>query len=74
MSNEIKIQSLGALLEEAIEDITIKASGIDVHEGEILSTGFLNLDAVLSVLRPSNDNAARGGTDGPPGRQINLSG
>ncbi|HAM16125.1 MAG TPA: hypothetical protein DCP91_09790 [Eggerthellaceae bacterium] len=52
MSNEIKVQSIGALLEEAIEDITTKASGIDVREGEPLSTGLLNLDAVLGGLRP----------------------
>ena len=52
MGKEIKVQSIGSLLEETVEEITIKASGIDVSEGEILSTGLHNLDEVLGGLRP----------------------
>ena len=70
MGKEIKVQSIGSLLEETVEEITIKASGIDVPKSEILSTGLLNLDEVLGGLRPSYDDAARGGTDGRRGKQI----
>ena len=52
MSSEIKVQEIGKLLEETIEDVTIKANGIGVFEGEMLSTGLLNLDEVLGGLRP----------------------
>ena len=52
MNSEIKVQSIGKLLEETIEDITVKASEVDASEGECFSTGLLNLDAVLGGLRP----------------------
>ena len=52
MSKEIMVQDIGKLLEETIEDITIRASEVDVSGGESLSTGLLNLDAVLGGLRP----------------------
>lgn len=52
MGKEIKVQSIGSLLEETVEEITIKASEIDVPESEILSTGLLNLDEALGGLRP----------------------
>ena len=58
MGKEIKVQSIGSLLEETVEEITIKASGIDVSEGEILSTGLHSLD-----------DAARGGADGRRGNE-----
>ena len=52
MSNGIKVQEIGKLLEETIEDIMIKASGVNEAEGDILSTGLLNLDSVLGGLWP----------------------
>ena len=44
MGKEIMIQSIGSLLEETIEDITVRASEVDAPEGEGISTGLLNLD------------------------------
>ncbi|MBQ9004236.1 MAG: hypothetical protein IJ087_20545 [Eggerthellaceae bacterium] len=52
MNSEIKVQEIGKLLEETVEEITIKASEVDAPEGESLSTGLLNLDEVLGGLRP----------------------
>ena len=61
MSNGIRVQEIGRLLEETIEDITIKASGVNEAEGDILSTGLLNLDWVLGGLR-SGEVACIAGT------------
>ena len=53
MSDEIKVQNIGELLEETMEEIISKASEPDTPECEVLSTGLLNLDAVLDGLWPS---------------------
>ena len=52
MNKETMVQNIGELLEETIEDITVRASEADALEGESFSTGLLNLDAVLGGLRP----------------------
>ncbi len=52
MNGEIKVRSIRNLLEETMEEIVSKASEVDAPEGEVLSTGLLNLDAVLGGLRP----------------------
>lgn len=52
MSGEIRVQDIGELLEETMEEIVSKTSEVDAPEDEVLSTGLLNLDAVLDGLRP----------------------
>lgn len=52
MNSDIKVQDIGQLLEETMEEIVSKTSEADAPEGEVLSTGLLNLDAVLGGLRP----------------------
>ena len=45
MSKGFRVQGIGDLLEEAMEEIEIKASEAEPSGGEALSTGLHNLDA-----------------------------